>query len=365
MRQGRVTNTTQFKETEGFKTLPSFIRSYYDRSDFDNLLSNRYLKNKVKIENLLDKHKTSTHSFQAVVGDYHFYGATSKVQINNKQYFVKYKTAKNNKIFKEIISYLNSEFSVSIKLPLNLDVDSFVLQQAINEKRLARDYSKEIGILLAFCLWFGIKDLHWENIIVSDNDIYLIDLDCFFLHEKDEYLFNGLNNSGIWYYSDLQFHKSFVKQKFIEYRIKSIIAYFLKTIETLKTQKHFYISFDKSVERRILFMDTSIYSKTLKRRYAFGWDDKKLENEWLSIRTHRPSLKKVVESEISQLKDWNIPFFTTLNDSVFSDTFICDLKSQISLIEHFERLDEISMDEYQRIITKYLNKTLLNNVYKK
>lgn len=279
-------------------------------------------------------------------GDWHLGNCVCEI-ITSKDFFY-YKPNKYNcedKIFK-LLNILNKNINSEIILPKYQVFSEFIIQDSLQninviEAKNIKQINYDYGAFLCFSLFFGMFDLHKENILISSGKLAPIDLDCAFYFDNKFSLQDKVRILGIKYTGSQSnlgsfnliksiYNKEYFKNGF-ENSFRFLKANFLEliTIEDILTTK-----------KRRVFTPTEIYSSFLKRKYFFNWNDNVSTINWKKYQIFHSN--QIAEFEINALNKWNIPIFYEYGKSFYSETnkkvFYDYCVNEQHLINHFKKL---------------------------
>jgi len=297
-------------------------------------------------------------------GDWHVTGCTTLVStINNTQKSaIKQRNGGLESFITKILNQMACDIHVRLHIPEITSYEDFYIQNYIETTPHEYLDSRSVGALIGFSLIFGIFDLHDENIIESLHGLSLIDLECAFLMERGLKHENFILSNGLLYDD-----QSRIKSSFLFSRIESINEDELKkgwnlALDYLLENQH-TIDFERidSFKCRRVLAGTAYYTKILQRRYAYIETEIELKANLLRHAKFRGiATPKIIDAEIAQLSEWNIPYFYQMNGCLYSSHQETPISSRFpirnSLRRRFSCLAAISLAKRNNLLIKVLQK---------
>lgn len=159
--------------------------------DFDSFICEfckRYINDRV----LLERDFTIGGKVHGIefVGDRHNGRQNIRIKFEKGELFYKSHSLTNDLCLQEIISELKVKWN--IKLPKTISRVNYGWQEVISTGYSGSNYKKiyyQFGVLSAISYMFDITDLHKENIVISNNSVYVVDTES--LLQVDFLNFNG------------------------------------------------------------------------------------------------------------------------------------------------------------------------------
>lgn len=167
------------------------LHEIYDKAQ-RNLLQNsyelitRYITDVKEIEVKLNKNLGVLKSVSINLGDTHRNGNSVAVLETNKEKIIyKPRSLRADSIYTQVINLFNHTTSETLKTPSTVDKGDYGWQEYIRFQECyseyeIKEYYKKMGMHLALVYAFQGSDFHYENIIASGPDPYLIDLETLF-----------------------------------------------------------------------------------------------------------------------------------------------------------------------------------------
>lgn len=321
----RILFKNNYPYSASFDKLPIEIKVGLNRTsfidDFDLIRKNQKIQIKKWIK-ILDK----DDDYNVInEGDKHINGSTVVISNGKIKIVIKPKLADSDLFIKKMSDKLSLVLGTNISVPEIKQKNGFYVQKFIQEEKTKKKDDYNFGVLIIFCLWFGLIDLHFENIILSNNSVNLIDADCLFFSKKRKRFKGRIQNIGLFYTDTENIHKSGITKFNLNPNFSSIEKGYLDALNILKSDKFFsnYEEYDKIYFRRV-YLSTELYSRFLNKRFLYGWDNLKVEQEWYRIRMaytlEKPinNFTELIKSEIKELKKWCIPFFYQKGNQIFN-----------------------------------------------
>ncbi|MCR1889961.1 type 2 lanthipeptide synthetase LanM family protein [Ligilactobacillus murinus] len=112
------------------------------------------------------------------MGDRHNGKQNIKLRFEKGELLYKSHSLANDVFLQELISILDIKWNIS--LPKTINMGKYGWQMAVNIGNTGSDYERiyyEFGVLSALAYVYDITDLHKENIIISNNDVYVVDVE--------------------------------------------------------------------------------------------------------------------------------------------------------------------------------------------
>ncbi|MFD2655626.1 type 2 lanthipeptide synthetase LanM family protein [Gracilibacillus thailandensis] len=167
------------------------LNEIYDKTQ-SNLLKNsyeliiRYITDVKELEVQFNKNLGLLKAISINLGDTHRNGNSVAVLHTDKEKIIyKPRSLKADIIYTQVTNLFNNTYSETLKTPSTVDKDDYGWQEFINFEGCYNEYQikeffKKLGMHLAFVYAFQGSDFHYENIIASGPDPYLIDLETLF-----------------------------------------------------------------------------------------------------------------------------------------------------------------------------------------
>nr|WP_246431477.1 DUF4135 domain-containing protein [Winogradskyella flava] len=296
------------------KYIPQYLLNHLDRDQFMSELSLirfQYFNQLKKEFNL-----NSINSI-LVKGDWHPRGAT--VYLKEKSFFVKPKPPETEIFISKILDSINNIQETRISYPKTNKKGKFQIQEEIQKK--GNINSRTFGQLIALSIWLGIFDLHLENVIPKNGKASLIDFDCAFWTDNQNFdIEQRLQNSGLLYTSEKQLHNSLFFH-LNPININEINNSFVELYNIFKDHYEEIFNDLKSINNvffRRVYLDTYLYSDFLKNKFLFGWNSDKTKDRWLSLRSENKKVNpNLINYELKCLQNWTIPHFVIKKNEIF------------------------------------------------
>lgn len=112
------------------------------------------------------------------IGDRHNGKQNIKLRFEKGELLYKSHSLANDVFLQELISILDIKWNIS--LPKTINMGKYGWQMAVNIGNTGSDYERiyyEFGVLSALAYVYDITDLHKENIIISNNEVYVVDVE--------------------------------------------------------------------------------------------------------------------------------------------------------------------------------------------
>lgn len=209
-------------------------------------------------------------------------------------------------------SGVTAKFSTNV--PAFNKIGHFWLQEYFQSGEGASLTAEAFGGLLSVALWFGLIDLHEENIIFANGSVGLIDVECAFYAADDLTISGQLEISGLISRKSPGLSRAVLlcDESSAELAFHSALSHLLRG-----PFAYVYDLMDTFVLRRVL-IPTSFYMTFLRQRFTFGWTEKEVRARWLFLRTANPATPAIVDYELASLLNWSIPYFYQLGHDLFN-----------------------------------------------
>lgn len=301
-------------------------------------------------------------------GDWHK-GDRTVVLKGSSNYKIVYKPKSPNAdlFMHELFNRFQNKLPLKIILPEIIQYKDFFIQKYIPpNNEIENDLNFTVGALFAIGFWFGVLDLHKQNISCADKGIAIYDIDCLFNGYQGITFMDRLNNIGLIRLDTDAIGRSGINALQLNIDKKEITKGFSLTLRELivSSKKADYEIIDSVCSRKIL-VPTKTYFNILQERFIFDWTDVVFADKWLELRKSTGIStyfnKRILETEIQDLLEWNIPFFYQKKDILLDfgqNPLIKDLKSHSNLLTRFhsniKRNHALIIKEFERFITAYL-----------
>ena len=198
------------------------------RLNFINEIIDNFQKDISILETLINERIQSINNIELGAGDTHNNGkSVSFIEVNNNQK-VLYKphSMRTNDLFNRVIDFINNNGSLSVKLPKINHINrgyygwqEYVKPSTCYNEEQVFDYYKKIGAFLAVFHVLKTEDLHHENLIASDSDPFIVDLETLVKNEEAE---SVLTNEIIKTYSQ-ELSSSVISTCLLPYNISNSV----------------------------------------------------------------------------------------------------------------------------------------------
>lgn len=365
---------TELKENTTYnETLSDFSNVLKYKYQGLLLLVNRQCSAYLTLLNNIDAHLTYWRMQEKIegkiilnpVGDLHQSTLVCELFHNGNRFFYKPREAQNEKILSAIIQEFQrwSKHKVSgllrtLECCVIQDYGDFSIHSALNE---SPGTQKESEYLIALLCALGARDMHYGNFIESENGIYPVDVETLFspgitwLREFESYnplsslLFPVISTMGVdlsligftqaenayYLYKPINLYSNNMdlvkrKEKIFNNIIRVNFSFdkFLTAYQEVRTfirkrqgwLTHLFSTY-KDSSSRVIFRSTHLYGKLI-HSMSHPAVCKKIEDIdsylYRQLKRHNISTafipEEVIYSEISQLKNFNIPRFTCKNN---------------------------------------------------
>lgn len=332
-------------------TLPTLFRT--SRTEFDESLRTRNIEFSSKLASQLKQIDGNLKYSAKLKGDWHSTGCTAIFSdINNAGKFaLKQRDGRLELFLGEIANEMSCSIGAKLHAPRIALYDGFCLQDFVETIRHPHIDSYSIGALLGFSLIFGVFDLHDENIIESKHGLSLIDLECGLLIEKGVRHDKFLRSNGLIYDDQSRVRSSFLFSRIDSIDESEVIDGWNAALDHIvdKRSKISYEGIDSFKCRRVL-AGTQYYTKLLQRRYAYCETEEELKNNLLRLASFRRVVTaEILEAELGQLVEWNIPYFYQMQGCLYSTNSPKPISRGFSIVHSLRRrLSGIASAGYAR-----------------
>lgn len=309
--------TEDAAEAQVWRELPPFLHNALVRDDFSTALSVRrdlYLR---EVEAAF--HHSGIKGEYAIreSGDWHDGKCVLVAQCSDDtRVVVKPKPNDVGVLIGNICRESGVTANFSTGVPVFNKIGSFWLQDYVQPGAEALLTAEAFGGLISVALWFGLIDLHEENIIFANASVALIDVECAFYAADDLAVSQQLQISGL-----ISRKRPGLSTAVLVCDEQSAKRSFWSALSHLLRGPFFYVYdlMDSLVLRRVL-ISTSFYMTFLRQRFTFGWTDNEVRTRWLFLRTANPASAAVVDYEMTSLLSWSVPYFYQVGQDLFSGT---------------------------------------------
>ncbi|CAN2250280.1 hypothetical protein STZ1_20327 [Bacillus subtilis] len=339
-------------EESSIEALPSFMKNTLCRKHVKEQLDKRLKRFLDKINNQMLSLSKSPDEYQiTITGDWHRNGCTCILsnKKNNEKFLIKQRSSKAEGLLKETFLRLNKDLGYNIYIPDYRDREGFFTQVYVERKIIKESLNETLGALLAVSFWYGLFDLHIENIIPTDSGIAIVDGECLFGTRRGITFLERLSNSGLFYPSEGVKHISSAYMLIKKIDEQKILSGWKNTINWLveNIEHNNYKEFDV-IPIRKLMLHTFIYTEFLRNRYFYNWSHELTREKWKKLNKSRPV--DIVEYELEELQDWYIPYFYQEGNELYTQS----RKESIGKVT-------LPSESYKRFHKKMLKKELYTN----
>lgn len=150
-----------------------------DEINFFNLFYKRFSKDESLLGRFLSRSKLVLKDV-CRVGDRHENGSALRLEFTNGDYLIyKPQSAANYQTIKELIQESLPSTVFNVDVPDFIDCEHYHWERYIEASNFNDEGSTyRLGALLALCNVLGLRDIHQENVMHSNNCTYLIDVEC-------------------------------------------------------------------------------------------------------------------------------------------------------------------------------------------
>lgn len=347
-------------EARDFAQISHSVKEQISRKHFEDVLNLRKTNHhKWVVECLINLEELA--DWESITsGDWHCRQRSEVLSSVEKTLVVKPRNVLADLLVWELLLKRRESGGLKIAVPTIELHSNFSLQEFISGTDLKGDSSEVLGQLLAVALFFGMADLHHENIIISQDICYLIDCDCIANFTTEKTIQAKLNATGVVFPIGFQ-EKSGISH-FSSYEISKLFDVFEKELRIL--MKNYGTELENKIDRipvRVLFGTTDTYSKLLRRRYLLGQNENEFRDSLFRVLSSKSKPNSALESEIEALCRWDIPFFFRKEDMVFSlcrdDVPIMRTQKSSSIVSEAHVLfDSLNSDDLRKALEIYLEK---------
>ena len=325
--------------------LPEKIRARCQQK-LENFLAAKYQDLDLIAGKLLSIFPSITNiSFQTTSADFHENFRRSLI-INTDQgsWFVKFNRGSNTQRLSELIKSV--QLQEHIVVPDSFLHENIEFQAVISRdtKICEKDYFFSLGVLLAFCEFFRLRDYHSENLIYSGSKFFLIDNEMIFYPKLNfDFYTNKKNGRLLKFLTDTFLSTNILPVRFPDQepnkqslplnlkdyssRADQIVSGFRYAQKQIKFGYDFNyttrLATDTNLKIRCIFRPTAFYAKLLERMSLSEefYDDKPFDFRILhKLNKYPDSFSQAYEAlckeEIDCLRKGCIPTFFWRNDEV-------------------------------------------------
>lgn len=370
MNQSIENSYYNYPEIDAYEKLPDFIKSNLCRTEFKEKLDFR-------MQHYVEKVRAQLSTFSLCINDYHLNlqgdwhrsGSTAILthKKNKNRLVIKQRSSKAELFIQELLCNLKQDLGYVFYVPKINPGSNVYIQSYETSIEENKSHNELLGSLFALTYWFGIFDLHKENIIKTNSGFAIIDAECLLYNRV------GINAVQRFWMSGLYYSKKNVAHSLSSYSlfvpgnldIELILKGWRNTLNWLIDNKNqlSYETFDEIPIRR-LALSTHVYITFLQCRYLYGWSESKAYEKWKNLNKSRP-VEEVVIREYEDLKNWYIPYFYQVENEIYqqNNSEPLPLKKKVPLAQSYlryhKRLSKINQSKSDDLIVNFIKKNII------
>lgn len=302
-------------EARAWKELPSFLQDALPRESNFVEFANRQSSYLRDVEATLSACGLSGQYAVQEAGDWHDGKCVIVIERDDKsRIVVKPKPNDVTSLIGGICSDCGLSNNFLTYVPSIKQIGNLWVQEYFPPSEDAIVSAESIGGLLATTLWFGLIDLHSENLVYADGSVGLVDVECAFYGADDGSALGQLEISG------LVSRKSPGLSKVARHcDDREVTANCYSALHLLMSGQpnNIYELMDTLPLRRVL-IPTRFYMTFLRQRFTFGWSVEEVKARWLFLRTANPVASAIIQYELESILSWSVPFFYQVGRDLLS-----------------------------------------------